>query len=152
MLEEIEKEEFELALPEINQGILLELGLQIARQAIEEKLPICLDIHLGEICAFHFCAEGSTPNTENWVRRKRQAVDFFGHSTAWLNEKIQGDAALLVSKYGLKDGEYTCVPGGYPLLLKGFGKVGTMAVSGLSPEKDQSLITQALRSVIQLYN
>lgn len=147
MLKEIEELESSLALDLVTPEIILELGTFIARKALDEKLPIGVEIRLGELCAFCFAAEGVSPNTQNWINRKLNTCDFFKHSTFWVLEKTGGDPSLLDAKYGLDPHLSTNAPGGMPLLLKGFGKVGAIAVSGLPAMQDHDLIVEALRNL-----
>jgi uncharacterized protein (UPF0303 family) len=147
MLKEIEALESSLALDAITSEILLELGNTIAHRALDEKLAIAVEIRLGDLCAFCFTAEGVSPNTQNWINRKLNTCDFFGHSTLWVHEKTGGDASLLDTKYGLDPHLTTNAPGGIPLILKGFGKVGAIAVSGLAAQEDHDLIVEALRKL-----
>lgn len=147
MLKEIEELEASLTLDAITPEILLELGTSIARKALDEKLPIGVEIRLGELCAFCFAAEGASLNTQNWINRKLITCDFFGHSTFWVLEKTGGDSSLLETKYGLDPHLSANAPGGMPLLLKGFGKVGAIAVSGLPAMQDHDLIVDELRKL-----
>lgn len=147
MLQEIEALETSLTLDRVTPEILLELGTSIAQKALKEKLPIGVEIRLGELCAFCFAAEGISPNTQNWITRKLNTCDFFGHSTQWVYEKTGGDASLLDTKYGLDPHLASNAPGGMPLLLKGFGKVGAIAVSGLPAMEDHNLIVESLRNL-----
>ena len=145
MLKEIESLESSLALAAVTPEILLELSTSIARKVLKENLPIGVEIRHGELCAFCFAADGVSPNTQNWINRKLNTCDFFGHSTLWVHEKTGGDASLLDRKYGLDPHLTTNAPGGIPLILKGFGKVGAIAVSGLAAQEDHNLIVKALR-------
>lgn len=147
MLKDIEALETSLALDAVTPEILLELGTAISRKALDENLPIGVEIWLGELCAFCFAAEGVSPNTQNWINRKLTTCDFFGHSTLWVYEKTGGDFSLLDTKYGLDPHLSTNAPGGMPLILKGFGKVGAVAVSGLAAQEDHDLIVEALRKL-----
>ncbi|MBP7197059.1 MAG: heme-binding protein [Anaerolineaceae bacterium] len=147
MLKEIEALETSLALDAVTPEILLELGTSIARKALDENLPIGVEIRLGELCAFCFAARDVSPNTQNWINRKLNTCDFFGHSTLWVYEKTGGDASLLDTKYRLDLHLATNAPGGIPLILKGFGKVGAIAVSGLAAQDDHDLIVDALRNL-----
>lgn len=147
MLNEIEAMEISLALDAVTPEILLELGTSIARKALKENLPIGVEIRLGELYVFCFAADGVTPNTQNWINRKLNTCNFFGHSTLWVHEKTGGDASLLETKYGLDPHLHANAPGGLPLFLKGFGKVGAIAVSGLAAQQDHDLIVDALREL-----
>lgn len=141
---ETEALEAKLSFPSLNRQDLFKIGSALAEKALAESLPIVIDIRLGEVCVYRFAAEDTSANTQTWVKRKQRAVAYFGHSTLWLNEKVKGDESLLESKYALDPKTVTCVPGGFPLILKGTGPVGTLCVGGLKPEEDHRLVTEAL--------
>ncbi len=147
MLEEIEALETSLSLTSVTPEVIWELGTSLAQKAMDKKLPIGIEIRIGELCAFCFAADGVTPNTQNWINRKLNTCDFFGHSTLWVNEKTGGDASLLGTKYGLDPHLSANAPGGMPIILKGFGRVGAIAVSGLAAHEDHELVVEALRKL-----
>ena len=117
MLEEIEALETSLSLTSVTPEVIWELGTSLAQKAMDKKLPIGIEIRIGELCAFCFAADGVTPNTQNWINRKLNTCDFFGHSTLWVNEKTGGDASLLDTKYGLDPHLSANAPGGMPIIL-----------------------------------
>lgn len=144
MLNEIEQLEKDLAFESFSSKTALRIGSYLSQMAIEQNLPLVVDISLYNRCLYHFCAEGTTRNTEYWVERKKNTVDFFGHSTLWVKTKVGGDAMLLVSKYGLESSNTTIVEGGFPILLKESGMIGTICISGLEPATDHRLVVEAL--------
>ena len=81
---------------------------------------------------FHFSAPAALPGSDRWVLRKHNTVMFFSHSSAWVLEKINGDQQVLSSKYGLDLKDHVAASGGFPILVKGVGLIGSLCVSGLS--------------------
>ena len=97
---------------------------------------------------FHYSANGCSQDKDNWVRRKTNTVLNFGHSSQWFYYKTLGNHEELTVKYGLSLKDYTVSGGAVPILIKGIGCIGAVAVSGYSgPWDDHDLAMRALRYV-----
>ncbi|MCH4886153.1 hypothetical protein EZV73_01170 [Acidaminobacter sp. JC074] len=126
-----------------NMKKIYEIGNAIALKAIEENLKLCVDIYsCGKIC-YHFSSDKCSLDNINWLRRKRNSVLHFHNSTYFLDKKLNGDASLLPSKYGLSIKDYCIVAGAYPIFLDTHF-LGAIAVSGMAPEDDHQIIQKVL--------
>lgn len=126
-----------------------ETAFKIGNYAInyckEQKIAVCIDIYAYSKTLFHFCFDECSMNNEEWIRKKRNAVLYFQHSTKFLALKNKNDASLLISKYGLSNHDYCITPGGFPIKLKGCGIIGAICISGLTPEEDHELLMKLLQ-------
>lgn len=86
---------------------------------------------------------GATPDNEEWVRRKRNAVLRFGRST-WLLNRRFGDDASFRARMGIspeRAADYAIHGGGVPIRVVGVeGVVAVVVVSGLRQEEDHAVI------------
>ena len=121
------------------------IGSYVAKKAIENKAQICVDIYAYGRTLYHFSSDQCIPDNDNWLRRKRNTVLYFQHSSKYIFHKIKGDQTLLASKYGLKAEDYTAIHGGFPIMIESSGIVGAICVSGMEPEQDHQLILEAIK-------
>ncbi len=144
MLELCTQEEQNYLFDTFNATIAYELGTYLSKKAIELKLPIIVDISTPKQTLYHFAAFGSTTNNENFIRRKRNTVMLFCHSTRWVDAKVKSDVPAMHTKYGTNDADFSILQGGFPILVKDMGFVGSFCVSGLTEKEDHGLIIEAL--------
>ncbi|ORY06749.1 hypothetical protein BCR34DRAFT_604098 [Clohesyomyces aquaticus] len=97
---------------------------------------------------------GQMPDNEVWVRRKRETVLRWGHSSWYMQCKFKGDEEAFARKYGLgteERGKYSIHGGGFPVFVKGVeGVVGVIVVSGLTQEQDHGVVVKAVEEYREL--
>lgn len=140
----IEEQQFEFT--SFNADTALKIGNYAISYCKKHQLAVCINIYAYSKTLFHFCFESCSMNNEEWVRKKRNAVLYFQHSTKFLALKNKDDASLLQTKYGLSNHDYCIVPGGFPIKLKGCGNVGAICISGLTPDEDHELLIKFLQA------
>lgn len=124
------------------------LGTFFYEYAKEKQIDLCADIYANGHTLFHFSTDGSTADKDNWLRRKRNAVLQFAHSSKFMNLKCKGDDSLIETKYGCSLKDMTFTPGAFPILVKNVGCIGSIAVSGLAPDEDHQLIISGLDALM----
>jgi len=139
-------EEARLILPHFSSKDAFLIGSKVAEKAIAENLPIAIDIYAYGKTLFHFNSDLATPDNDNWLRRKRNTVLHFQHSSKYLFLKVKGDQDQIETKYGLSKLDHARIHGGFPLRVKDAGMIGTICVSGLKPEEDHDLIIDTLHA------
>ncbi len=137
--------EQELTFTSFDRELAWQIGSDLAQKAINEHLPIVIDITIVNQQVFHYSAPDALPGSDRWVIRKHNTVMFFAHSSAWALAKIGGDQQVLSSKYGLDLHDHVAANGGFPILVKGIGLIGSLCISGLSGTQDHDLIVDVLR-------
>mgnify|MGYP001810781086 CR=1 FL=1 len=143
-------EEKTLTLNHFTSEDAFRIGSLIAEKAIKEGLPIGVDITAYGKTLFHFNSDSATPDNDNWLRRKRNTVLHFHHSSKYFYLKVKGDQDLIETKYGLLKLDHATIHGGFPLRLKDAGVIGAICVSGLKPEEDHDLIIETLRNYFKV--
>lgn len=121
-----------------------QLGTFFYEYAKKNQIELCADIYANGHTLFHFSSDGSTADKDNWLRRKRNAVLQFAHSSKFMHLKCKGDDSLIETKYGCALKDMTFTPGAFPILVKNVGCIGAIAVSGLAPDEDHQLILTGL--------
>lgn len=148
-LKKIEDNEADFIFSDINDEIIWNLGTYIVENIKKNRLKAGVQIVLNQKTVFQYLSNSCSLDNQNWLRRKINSVLYFQKSTNYLSAKTKGNNQLLEAKYGLSVKDYTIVKGGFPIVLKGVGTVGAIAVSGLLPEEDHKLVTDAILKIIK---
>ena len=144
----IEENRFQFA--NFDSSTALLIGNYIANYKTKNNSAICVDIFANGRQLFHYSSDGCTVDNDNWLRRKRNTVLHFNHSTKFINRKIKGDITLLQSKYGLEVRDYCAIEGGFPIIIKNTGVIGAICVSGMLPQEDHDLILKAIIETVNM--
>ncbi len=97
---------------------------------------------------FHCSRKGTNPDNDQWVIRKKNTVNRFGHSSWYIGQKLRELKQTLEQKYMVSDREYAAHGGSFPLTLQGVGIIGTITVSGLTQEEDHALVVDVLAAYL----
>lgn len=143
-LDEIVKKECQFTFDHFDFKMAREIADEIIYEARKNNQQICMEIFCFNKILVQYSMDGCTPDNNNWLFRKRNAVLHFHHSTYYLWVKNKKDASNLVTKYGLKLSDYCIVPGGFPIIMKNGSLIGSISVSGLADAKDHELIINVL--------
>lgn len=127
-----------------NAKTAFEIGCHAVEVMNDNNLDMCIDIHAFDKTLFHYSSDRCSVNNEDWLKRKRNSVLYFSHSTKFLNIKNNNDPMILSTKYGLPLDRYCITMGGFPIYLKDCGVIGSICVSGLLPEEDHQFIINLL--------
>ena len=148
LLDQLLQEERELQFVSFNETTAWQLGSQLVERAQREGLPIVIDIMRGSHQLFHASLSGSSPDNDEWVKRKARAVIRFGHSSFYLGELLKSRGQTMEQAYLVPESEFAAHGGSFPVIVKGTGVVGTITVSGLPSQDDHKLVVEAIRSYL----
>lgn len=151
-MDEIEKdrqradaEERELVFDAFTNDDALSLGLAIVERARERRLPVAVDVERSGQRLFHFAAEGTSPDNDAWIERKKNLVKRVFHSSYSVGLKLRSQQKTIEEALGIPDAEYAAHGGCFPVFVKGVGFVGTVTVSGLPQKDDHDLVVESIR-------
>ena len=139
-------EERELVLDAFSNDDALELGLALVELARSRQLPIAIDVERGGQRLFHFAATGSTPDNAVWIERKKNLVKRVFRSSYAVGLELRAEGRSLAEKWEVPVESFASHGGCFPLVVRGVGFVGTVAVSGLPQREDHDLLVEALRA------
>ena len=77
------EEEMRLTLPSLSVTDALEIGDIAATLGKQRKLPIAIEVRIGDWIIFHASLEGSKPENDWWIARKSRVVMLKQHSTMY---------------------------------------------------------------------
>ena len=146
---ELLEQEARLRLPALDLADAWRLGLHLQRLASAAQAPAVLEIHAYGRIVFGAALPGSSADNHDWVRRKRNAVLRFGHSSMYLGEYNRGKGREFETQPHIDAREYAAHGGGFPLRLVNGELVGALTLSGLPQWDDHRLAVEALQAWLQ---
>jgi uncharacterized protein (UPF0303 family) len=146
-LESLLAEEASLRLPSFSNETAWRLGNLLVRRSRSEGLAVSVAIVRGGQRLFWFAAEGTSPDNDAWLERKMRTVLRFGHSSLYMGRKLDALGLSIQGKYDLDPADYSVSGGAFPLVVRGTGLVGAVAVSGLAQEDDHAMVVEALAAL-----
>ena len=132
-------EEQILTLPSLDLAGALEIG-EIAKSiAVLRKLPLAIQVRLGDWIIYHASLPGSTSENHWWIDRKARVVLLKHHSTIYERVSAEERGVDWHKENNLLDETHAIHGGGLPLITKDEGFIGVLLISGL-PQVDDHLL------------
>jgi uncharacterized protein (UPF0303 family) len=148
ILEQLLQQEQELQFTRFNEDVAWKLGSQLIESARSRNLRVTVDIMRGTHQLFHASLRGTSPDNDEWVKRKVKTVYRFGHSSFYIGQLLKSKGKTIEQSSLVSESEYAPHGGCFPIIIKDTGIVGTITVSGLPQEEDHKLVVQALRDYL----
>ena len=131
------EEEAVLKLASLTNTDALEIGEIAATLGRQRKLPIAIEVRIGDWIVFHASLEGSKPENDWWINRKVSVVMLKHHSTMFERVSAEERGIDWHKENNLSD-ETHAIHGGAVPLITPTGFVGILIISGL-PQVDDHL-------------
>ncbi|KAI8884467.1 hypothetical protein K501DRAFT_322963 [Backusella circina FSU 941] len=122
----------------------LDLGLLLIENAKPYNKAVVVDITMAGHQLFHYAMQGTSFDNDEWVRRKNNTVNRFGHSSFYVGRYIASQGKTVEEKYFVSEKDYATHGGAFPLTIKDVGVVGTITVSGLAQQDDHNLVANTI--------
>ena len=126
-----------LKLASLTNTDALEIGEIAATLGKQRKLPIAIEVRIGEWVVFHASLEGSKPENDWWINRKVSVVMLKHHSTMFERVSAEERGADWHKENNVSD-ETHAIHGGAVPLITPTGFAGILIISGL-PQVDDHL-------------
>jgi len=137
-------EEQILTLPSLDLAGALEIGEIAKSLAILRKLPLAIQVRLGDWIIYHASLTGSTSENHWWIDRKARVVLLKHHSTLFERVSAEERGVDWHKENNLEDETHAIHGGGLPLITKNEGFVGMLLISGLPQVEDHLLGVEVL--------
>lgn len=150
LLAEIKTQQETLRFTTFDLDTVWEIGTKIREIALEDSLPVAVDVRLGTQTAFHVALPGAGTTNDWWARRKGKVVEQYNQSSLYVGvdyELNDGEGGF-DQQSKLPADEYAAHGGAFPILLTSGVSLGYVAVSGLAAAHDHALVVTALSSVL----
>jgi len=136
-------EESLLKLSTLSNKEAIEIGEIATDLGRERKLPIAVEVRIGEWIIYHASLAGSKPENDWWIRRKAAVVNLKQHSTMYERVSAEERGVDWHSENNLQD-ETHAIHGGAIPLITGDGFKGILIISGLPQVEDHLLAVEVL--------
>jgi uncharacterized protein (UPF0303 family) len=141
-------EEEELQFATFDNDTAWELGQRLVAAARAQGAAVTIDVRRGEQQLFHCALAGTAADNDAWIERKCRVVRRFGHSSFHVGTLCRLEGRSLAEKFLLDPTVFAAHGGAFPVIVRGTGMVGTVAVSGLPQEEDHRLVVGVLREFL----
>ena len=148
LLDELEAEELRLVFDAFDEQTAWMLGSALRATAVAGRLPVAIAIRCNGRLLFHAACPGSSADNEGWLARKSAVVDRYGRSSLRVGEQFRVDGKSFDDASRLDPERFAAHGGAFPVLLRGTGCVGTVAVSGLPQLDDHRMVVDALTALL----
>lgn len=149
-LERINLQEKRLRFERFDAGVAWEIGSRLRALAEKRGKSVAIDIHMNGHPLFFCAMPGTTPDNVDWLRRKRNVVNRFHHSSYGVGLYQEKKKQSLETKYGLELRDYAPHGGGFPVFLGGTACVGSIIVSGLPQREDHEMVVEVLAEYLKV--
>lgn len=149
LLSELLAQEDEIQLSHFNNQTAWELGSAIKLAAEKISASVAIEVYAFEHVLFSYFMPGTNKDNHEWVRRKRQTVMRFGHSSYYTGQYNASKNRDFEAQPHIDAKEYCAHGGSFPIRIKNSGIIGTVTVSGLPQEVDHQLAIDALRHILK---
>jgi uncharacterized protein (UPF0303 family) len=136
-------EESLLKLSTLSNKEALEIGEIATDLGRERKLPIAIEVRIGEWIIYHASLEGSKSENDWWIRRKAAVVNLKQHSTMYERVSAEERGVDWHSENNLPD-ETHAIHGGAIPLITADGFKGILIISGLPQVEDHLFAVEVL--------
>ena len=141
---ELLHEEKVLQLDSMDNLDAVNIGRIATEIAIERKLPIAIEVRIGDWVIYHVSLPGSTPENDWWISRKARVVLLKHHSTLYERVSAQERGVDWHKENDLLDETHAIHGGGLPIITKKDGFIGVLLISGLPQVEDHLLGVEVL--------
>lgn len=148
ILKELLAQEDEIQLAYFNNETAWELGNLLKLAGEKLSAAIAIEVYAFEHVLFSYFMPGTNKDNHDWIKRKRQSVMRFGHSSYYQGQYNAAKNRDFEAQPHIDPKEYCAHGGSVPIRIRNSGLVGAVTVSGLPQEMDHQLAVDALRRII----
>jgi uncharacterized protein (UPF0303 family) len=142
---DLEDQERELILASFTTEDAWRVGSGIAERAVQEGLPVIIDVRRADLVLFRAAMTGSTPDQADWIEKKSAVAFRFQASSLLVGLRMASADDDPFAIGWLDPARHTLAGGAFPIRVVGAGVVAVATVSGLSSVDDHTLIIEQLR-------
>ncbi|ADW69265.1 heme-degrading domain-containing protein [Granulicella tundricola] len=143
-LDVIAKQEKALQFESFGADTAWEVGCSLREQAMRRAAVMTFEIQVAGRVLFHAVTHNPPAGQADWIRRKRNTVMRFGRASYAMGLQLELEKKTIEERHGLTLADYALHGGGFPIVLRGTGYVGSVVASGLTQREDHAMVVTAL--------
>ena len=148
LLDELAAQESRLVFDRFDDDTAWALGVALREAALAAALPVAISVRRNGQRLFHAALPGSSADNDGWLDRKSAVVDRYGRSSLRVGEQFRVDGGSFDADSRLDTSAYAAHGGAFPILVRGTGCVGSVAVSGLPEREDHRVVVEVLEAFL----
>lgn len=148
LLETLLDQERRLQFDRFDNDDAFALGMIVVERARTKHFPIAVDVTRAHQQLFHVALPGTTADNDQWIRRKTNVVYRFGHSSFYIGTQCRVSGKTLEEKFEVSIADYAAHGGGFPIIVRSVGLVGTLTVSGIPQAEDHRLAVESIEQFL----
>jgi len=137
------EEEKILKLPTCSNSDAIEIGQIATTLGNQRRVPIAIQVRIGDWIVFHASLQGSKPENDWWINRKVAVVKLKQHSTMYERVSAEERGVDWHKENCLQD-ETHAIHGGALPLITDEGFMGILIISGLPQVEDHLFAVEVL--------
>jgi len=137
------EEEEVLKLPSLTNNDALEIGEIATALGKQRKVPVAIEVRIGEWVVFHASLEGSKPENDWWIGKKVRVVMMKKHSTMYERVLAEELGIDWYKENKVSDDTHAIHGGALPLITPS-GFTGILIISGLPQVEDHLFAVEVL--------
>ena len=146
---QIFNQEQNLKLPSLTNNDAIEIGQIALALGTQKKLPIAIEVRIGNWIVFRICLPGSKPDNIEWINRKAEVVKSTQNSSMFERISALERGVDWFKEHNVTD-ETHAIHGGAVPLFTDEGFKGILIISGLSQEEDHLLAVEVITEFLAL--
>lgn len=143
-LNQLLAQEVELQFEHFDNQTAWELGCLIKSRAEARQINVAIEIVRNGDRLFSFAMPNTVRDNQSWIKRKRNVVDRYQHSSWYMGQYYQAKGKTIDQASLVDPTEFAPYGGSFPLIIKGVGVVGSISVSGLPQYEDHQLVVDSI--------
>lgn len=148
LLTRLDAQEADLVFDAFDHDTAWRLGGALVARGLADALPIAVAIRRNGQRLFHAALPGSSADNDLWLDRKMAVVDLYGRSSYAVGTQFRVAGGHFDTDSRLDTRTHAAHGGAFPVLLRGAGCIGAVAVSGLPEAVDHEVVTDVLAAFL----
>jgi uncharacterized protein (UPF0303 family) len=142
-------QESELQFASFNNQTAWQLGCKLKKIAEDNDALVAIEVYAFNQTLFSHAMCNTQLDNQLWIKRKRQTVLRFGHSSYYMGQYNKAKNREFEQQVHINAYDYCAHGGAFPIRIKNCGLIGVVTVSGLPQEEDHQMVIDAITDLIR---